>query len=134
MLPRSISSSYVLILFFSLKFQVNDSIQRQEGILKEMTEVNGKFLGEKGGKDNGNARDDMLKKLAAAHDAFFELQKHLQEGTKFYNDLTQLLVTFQNKVSATYLIRIDLYIMFLTLFQLGFVTCYTATVIKVILA
>ena len=91
--------------FFSFKFQVNDSIQRQEGILKEMTEVNGKFLGEKGGKDNGNARDDMLKKLAAAHDAFFELQKHLQEGTKFYNDLTQLLVTFQNKVSVTYLIR-----------------------------
>ena len=84
---------------------MNDSIQRQEGILKEMTEVNGKFLGEKGGKDNGNARDDMLKKLAAAHDAFFELQKHLQEGTKFYNDLTQLLVTFQNKVSVTYLIR-----------------------------
>ena len=40
---------------------MNDSIQRQEGILKEMTEVNGKFLGEKGGKDNGNARDDMLK-------------------------------------------------------------------------
>ena len=70
-----------------------------------MTEVNGKFLGEKGGKDNGNARDDMLKKLAAAHDAFFELQKHLQEGTKFYNDLTQLLVTFQNKVSVTYLIK-----------------------------
>ena len=91
--------------FFSFKFQVNDSIQRQEGILKEMTEVNGKFLGEKGGKDNGNARDDMLKKLAAAHDAFFELQKHLQEGTKFYNDLTQLLVTFQNKVSVTYLIK-----------------------------
>jgi len=85
--------------FSGLIHQVNDSIQRQEGILKEMTEVNGKFLGEKGGKDNGNARDDMLKKLAAGHDAFFELQKHLQEGTKFYNDLTQLLVTFQNKVS-----------------------------------
>ena len=91
------------LFFSSLKFQVNDSIQRQEGILKEMTEVNGKFLGEKGGKDNGNARDDMLKKLAAGHDAFFELQKHLQEGTKFYNDLTQLLVTFQNKVSVTYI-------------------------------
>ena len=67
-----------------------------------MTEANEKFLGEKGSNDNGNARDDMLKKLAAGHDAFFELQKHLQEGTKFYNDLTQLLVTFQNKVCAIY--------------------------------
>ena len=64
-----------------------------------MTEANEKFTSEKGGNDgNGNTRDEMLKKLAAAHDAFFQLQKHLQEGTKFYNDLSQLLVTFQNKV------------------------------------
>ena len=66
--------------------------------MKNMTEANEKFSSEKGGNDNRNAREEMLKKFAAAHDAFFELQKHLQEGTKFYNDLSQLLVTFQNKV------------------------------------
>lgn len=79
--------------------QVEDSLKRQENILKEMSQFNEKFTQEKGGNPGENGRDEMLKKLAAAHDAFFELQKHLQEGTKFYNDLTQLLVNFQGKVS-----------------------------------
>ena len=83
--------------FGSLIEQIEDSLKRQESILKEMTEMNEKFVKENGGNTSGQ-RDEIMKKLAAAHDAFFELQKHLQEGTKFYNDLTQLLVTFQSKV------------------------------------
>ena len=55
------------------------------------------FVKENGG--GSNSRDEMLKALAAANDAYFELKGNLQEGTKFYNDLTQLLVTFQNKVN-----------------------------------
>ena len=54
------------------------------------------FLRESGGGTND--RDEVLKQLAAANDAYFELKGNLQEGTKFYNDLTQLLVTFQSKV------------------------------------
>merc|ERR1712107_429889 len=85
--------------FKSLIDQVNDNLKRQEMALKEITESNENFVKENGSQGGDNARDDMLKKLAAAHDAYFELQNNLQEGTKFYNDLTQLLVTFQNKVS-----------------------------------
>ena len=69
-------------------------------MMKEVHENHEKFVAETGGsKVGGNAREEMMKNLAAAHDAFFELRGNLQEGTKFYNDLTQLLVTFQNKVS-----------------------------------
>ena len=83
--------------FGNLIEQITDSLKRQENIMKEMTEENEKFVRENGGSSSGQ-RDEILKKLAAAHDAFFELQKLLQEGTKFYNDLTQLLVSFKSKV------------------------------------
>ena len=58
------------------------------------------FVRESGG--GSNDRDEMLKQLAAANDAYFELKGNLQEGTKFYNDLTQLLVTFQSKVMLNF--------------------------------
>ena len=95
---QALSNETLQTAFGPLIQQISDSLKRQEAVLKEMTEENEKFVKENGGGNSGK-RDDILKKLAAAHDAFFELQKHLQEGTKFYNDLTQLLVTFQSKVS-----------------------------------
>ena len=67
--------------------------------MAEIQKNHEQFVKENGG--GSNARDDMLKKLAAANDAYFELKGNLQEGTKFYNDLTQLLVTFQSKVITT---------------------------------
>lgn len=36
----------------------------------------------------------MMCQLAAAHDAFRDLQMHLKEGTKFYNDLIQVGLLF----------------------------------------
>ena len=100
MISEEISTDSLGRTYGPLENQVTESVNRQERLMKEVQENHEKFVAECGGASGaGAARDEMMKSLAAAHDAFFELKGNLQEGTKFYNDLTQLLVTFQNKAS-----------------------------------
>jgi len=83
--------------YSGLQAQVAESITRQEGIIAQIQELYHAFIAERGGQ--GGDRETALKSLAQAYDAYMELKSNLEEGTKFYNDLTQLLLTFQNKVS-----------------------------------
>ncbi|CAL7934172.1 unnamed protein product [Xylocopa violacea] len=80
-----------------LQKQVRDSISRQEQLIADIQRCHAEFTSEQSG--SGSSREAMLCKLAAAYDAFKELKGNLNEGAKFYNDLTQLLVVFQNKIS-----------------------------------
>lgn len=80
-----------------LQKQVADSIGRQQSLIQDIQEAHQAFTAEAG--SGSNARDQQLSALASAYDIFTELQHNLKEGTKFYNDLTQLLIVFQNKVS-----------------------------------
>lgn len=80
-----------------LREQVTESVARQEALIKDIQAAHQAFVAETGG--GNNSRDAFLSELASAYDNFTTLQNNLKEGTKFYNDLTQLLVTFQTKVS-----------------------------------
>lgn len=93
----TISVSSLGRTFGPLQHQVTESIGKQEKIISEVQDLYQAFVQERGGQ--GSAREEALKSLAAAYDTYMELQGNLEEGTKFYNDLTQLLVTFQSKVS-----------------------------------
>lgn len=77
--------------------RVQESIQEQEVIVAQIQEQHQQFSRESGA--GSNSRDVLLKQLASAYDVFMELQGNLKEGTKFYNDLTELLIVFQNKIS-----------------------------------
>nr|XP_018902852.1 PREDICTED: programmed cell death 6-interacting protein [Bemisia tabaci] len=82
-----------------LKRQVQETLSTQESLLAQIQKANTEFSKEKNCAQAATQRENMLKDIAAAYDTFYELQRNLEEGTKFYNDLTAVLVTFQNKVS-----------------------------------
>merc|ERR1719186_2369047 len=94
---QAISEESLGRVFGPLQVQVKESVERQERLIAQIQEQHQQFIVEKGGA--GDAREEALKSLAASYDVYMELYANLKEGTKFYNDLTQLLVTFQNKVS-----------------------------------
>lgn len=81
----------------SLQKQVSESMEKQTSLIDRIKEAHAQFVSETGSTAGG--REKMLSQLASAHDVFRDLQNNLKEGTKFYNDLTQMLVTFQNKVT-----------------------------------
>lgn len=72
-------------------------MDRQEGLVKNIQEAHADFC--KAATGVGGEREAVLMKLAGAYDTFNELRSNLTEGTKFYNDLTQLLVNFQGKIN-----------------------------------
>jgi len=94
-----ISTEQLSEKYSRLREQVSESVQQQESVLGRVQTANMEFLQAAGQSQSAAVRDQKLKELAAAYDSFTELKNNLEEGTKFYNDLTQLLVKFQNKVS-----------------------------------
>uniref|UniRef100_A0A6P4EYQ4 Programmed cell death 6-interacting protein isoform X1 n=1 Tax=Drosophila rhopaloa TaxID=1041015 RepID=A0A6P4EYQ4_DRORH len=80
-----------------LQQQVRESVERQQSLVADIQSAHGDFVSETG--SCGSSRDTLYQELATAYDSYIELSGNLLEGTKFYNDLTQLLVVFQNKIS-----------------------------------
>ncbi|CAF0778295.1 unnamed protein product [Brachionus calyciflorus] len=82
-----------------MRKQVRENIQEQEKLLGFIEKANNEFNREKVHNETSKMREEMMRNLATASDSFNELYNHLEEGIKFYNDLTPILVKFQSKVS-----------------------------------
>jgi programmed cell death 6-interacting protein len=95
---EDVSKTKIHQLLGPLKEQVNKSIAEQEAIMEKVQTLNKKFTDEKTGSGTAD-RDNILKTLASAYDTYFELEGNLKEGTKFYNDLTPMLLRLQQKVT-----------------------------------
>ncbi|KAK7092226.1 programmed cell death 6-interacting protein-like isoform X2 [Littorina saxatilis] len=86
-------------VYSPLKQQVTDSIHRQETLLARVQNLNTEFTQAKSSNQSAAQREQLLKDLAAGFDHYMELKNNLEEGTKFYNDLTPLLVRLQTKIN-----------------------------------
>ncbi|XP_076336080.1 programmed cell death 6-interacting protein-like isoform X2 [Tachypleus tridentatus] len=96
---QSISAETLNELFGPLQKRVRENFDQQEKTIAEIQRVNSTFCEERENNQVSADRETIMKDLAAAYDVYVELTNNLKEGTKFYNDLTQLLVNFQSKVS-----------------------------------
>ncbi|XP_011665500.1 programmed cell death 6-interacting protein isoform X2 [Strongylocentrotus purpuratus] len=94
----TISNDSIDDMYSSLIQQVQESVRKQETVLNNVQDANTRFCSAKQTNAGGQQREEMLRNLATAYDSYMELTSNLQEGTKFYNDLTQILVKFQSKV------------------------------------
>lgn len=76
--------------FNPLEQQAKDSLERQETLVAAIQQNSDEYFGRKPGTDTISRRDQVMRQLAEGYDAFTDLQNNLKEGTKFYNDLTQV--------------------------------------------
>uniref|UniRef100_A0AC35F0R2 BRO1 domain-containing protein n=1 Tax=Panagrolaimus sp. PS1159 TaxID=55785 RepID=A0AC35F0R2_9BILA len=95
---EDVSKTKIHQLLGPLKEQVNKNIAEQKAIMEKVQILNKKFIDKK--TCSGTAdRDNILKTLASAYDTYFELERNLKEETKFYDDLTSMLLRLQQKVT-----------------------------------
>ncbi|XP_042672743.1 programmed cell death 6-interacting protein isoform X1 [Centrocercus urophasianus] len=86
-------------IYGSYTQKVQESLKKQEELLKNIQNAHQDFAKMKQSNNESNLREEVLKNLAVANDNFVELLANLKEGTKFYNELTEILLKFQNKCS-----------------------------------
>ncbi|KAG8178903.1 hypothetical protein JTE90_017602 [Oedothorax gibbosus] len=86
-------------IYGPLQKRIQDNIARQEALVRDIQASNSEFCKEKNSSGSASKREALMCDLAAAHDAYIELLGNLQEGSKFYQNLTEVLLSFQNKIS-----------------------------------
>ncbi|XP_030003132.1 programmed cell death 6-interacting protein isoform X2 [Sphaeramia orbicularis] len=96
---EQLSLSQLDQLYGAYNQRVQASLRKQEELLGQVQTSHQEFSGLKQSNTEANQREEVLKKLASAHDSYVEISSNLREGTKFYNDLTEILLKFQNKCS-----------------------------------
>ncbi|KAM4706339.1 programmed cell death 6-interacting protein isoform 2-T2 [Rhinophrynus dorsalis] len=79
--------------------KLQENLKKQEDLINKIQTSHQEFSKMKQSNSEANLREEVLKNLAVGYDNYIELVANLREGTKFYNDLTEILLKFQGKCS-----------------------------------
>ncbi|XP_043921545.1 programmed cell death 6-interacting protein [Protopterus annectens] len=96
---EAISVSELDRIYGSHTQNVQTNLKKQEELLNNIRVSYEDFSKMKQSNTETNQREEVLKNLAVAHDSFVELLANLKEGTKFYNDLVEIILRYQNRCS-----------------------------------
>lgn len=69
-------------IYTPLRQQVSESLSKQEQLVENVRRAHQQFQTEKQGNSSSEFREEMLKNLARAYDAYQELLNNLREGNK----------------------------------------------------
>jgi len=94
---EDLTDEELINLYGELTGQINESSDRQESLLANLQRCSQEFSHLKKSGAAEQQRETILASMSAAYDGFMEVNSNLEEGTKFYSDLTQLLLRLQGK-------------------------------------
>ena len=78
---EAISDAHLTLAYGGLQQEVASSLENQKALVTSIETAHQQFMAETKGQFT-SPREEELKKLAAAYDAFTELQNNVTEGTK----------------------------------------------------
>ncbi|KFQ31542.1 Programmed cell death 6-interacting protein, partial [Mesitornis unicolor] len=78
-------------IYGSYTQKVQESLKKQEELLKNIQNAHQDFSKMKQSNNESNLREEVLKNLAVANDNFVELVANLKEGTKFQNKCSDIV-------------------------------------------
>lgn len=78
---EAISDAHLTLAYGGLQQEVASSLENQKALVTSVESAHQQFMAETKGQFT-SPREEELKKLAAAYDAFTELQNNVTEGTK----------------------------------------------------
>jgi hypothetical protein len=96
---EKISTEALDTIFVSIDAQIKEQEDSQDTVARNLERLMAMVNQNKGSSTASDIQyQQQMKLLIAAENAFKELDKHLKEGTKFYGDLTQLLLKNQGAI------------------------------------